>query len=217
MIARLVMVDDHQLFREGLRALLATEADLEVIGEASDAPGAYAEVEAKKPDLVVMDVSLAGTSGIVATRELLRRDPSLCVLLLSMHTEEDLVVEGLAAGALGYACKLQPAGEVVQAIHEVARGRPYLSSRLPRSLIDDGLRRRREGHRDDGVTRVLSQREREVFDLLVRGLSNDAIASQLAISAKTVETHRAHVLKKLGLHSVVELVRFAVRHDLLPH
>jgi two-component system response regulator NreC len=214
MLTRVLVVDDHQLFREGLCAMLETQPELEVVGEANDAPSAYAEVAAKQPDVVVMDVSLPGTSGIVATRELVRRDPERRVLLLSMHGEEDVVVEGLAAGALGFAMKAQPAREVVLAIGEVARGRPYLATRLQRARVEEGLRRRRAGG-GEGVTRVLSQREREVFDLLVLGLSNEAIARQLDISAKTVETHRAHVLKKLGLHSVVELVRFAARHDLL--
>jgi two-component system response regulator NreC len=132
-----------------------------------------------------------------------------------MHAEEELVAQGLSAGALGYALKHQPANQVLDAIREVARGQPYLCSRISRFVVEDHLRLRRGEPATSGPCDALSPREKEVFDLLVRGFSNQLIANQLHISPKTVETHRAHVLKKLRLHSMVELIRFAALHSLI--
>ena len=215
MSVRVLLVDDHLLFREGLRALLAARTDLMVCGEASDAEEAYRAFDEHKPDVVAMDVTLPTVSGIDATRELLRRHEGAKVLLLTMHAEPDFVVAGLQAGATGYALKQQPSAQIFEAMLDVARGRSYLCSRISRVVVEDHLRLRRGEHPFSGPCDALSPRERQVFDLLVRGFHNDDIARQLFISVKTVETHRAHVLKKLGLHSVVDLVRFAARHNLL--
>jgi two-component system response regulator NreC len=209
------LVDDHQLFRQGLRTILAKEGDLTVVGEASDAREAYQLVVDAHPDVVVLDVSLPGVNGIAATRELVRREPHAHVLMLSMHSSEDYVAQALAAGATGYALKDQSAGEVVDAIRAVARGQAYLSPKISRFVVEDYLRLRRGDTARTGPLAALSVREQEIFDLLVRGFSNDGIAGQLCISVKTVETHRAHILHKLHLHSIAELVRFAARHNLV--
>jgi two-component system response regulator NreC len=194
---------------------LTSETDLAVVGEASDAREAYQVVGDKHPDVVVLDVSLPGVNGIAATRELVRREPHAHVLMLSMHAGEDYVAQALAAGATGYALKDQSAAEVIEAIRAVARGQAYLSPRISRFVVDDYLRLRRGESARTGPLAALSVREQEIFDLLVRGFSNDGIAGQLCISVKTVETHRAHILHKLRLHSIAELVRFAARHDLV--
>jgi DNA-binding NarL/FixJ family response regulator len=210
---RLALIDDQQVFRDGLRSLLLGHADLEVVGEASDARQAFAMVADTRPDVVVLEVSLPGLDGIAASRELVQRTPGVRPLILSRHRGEDFVARALAAGALGYACKAQPATEVLEAIRAVGRGESYLPPGLSRFVLDDLLRRRRRA--PDGPLGHLSAREREVFTLLVRDLNNDDIARQLCISVKTVQTHRARILKKLHLHSIVQLVRFAAVHDLL--
>jgi DNA-binding NarL/FixJ family response regulator len=215
MPVRVLLVDDHALFRDAMSALLAGHPDLEVVDSVANAPDAYGALERHEPDVVVMDINLPGVNGIAATREMLRRQPTRKILLLTAYSESEYVVQGLAAGARGYALKLQPGSQVMEAILDVARGRSYLCSHISRIVVDDHLRLRRGDPPVGGPCDALSQREKEIFDLLIRGFANDAIARQLCISVKTVETHRAHILKKLGVHSMVELVRFAARHNLL--
>src|SRR5438105_1076524 len=140
---RIALVDDHPLFREGLRAILMPVRGFEIVGEAGEARDAYALVEQLQPDVVVIDVALPGQNGIVATRELLRRDPRLRILILSMHLEEDYVAQALAAGALGYALKDQSSESVMEAIRVVARDQTYLSPRISRFVVEDALRLRR--------------------------------------------------------------------------
>ena len=205
---RVALVDDHQLFREGLRALVSAPGDIVVVAEASDAHGAYAAVESTQPDVAVIDVGLPGTSGITATREIHRILPSCRVLLLTMHVAEELVAEGLAVGALGYALKTQPGDEVIEAIRAVGQSRRYVAPSLGGSArtAPGGLRARLD---------ALSPREREIFDILVQGYSNRRIADHLFISVKTVETHRVSINRKLHVHSTAELVRFAALHGLV--
>jgi DNA-binding NarL/FixJ family response regulator len=214
-LIKVALVDDHPLFRAGLRALLREQSDIVVAGEAGEAREAYRLVEATPLDVITLDIALPGVTGIATTRELIRRRVTARVLMLTMHSGEDFVAQALAAGAAGYALKTQMPAELVEAIHAVARGESYLCPRISRPVVDDMLRQRRGGHAGGGPCDMLSPREREVFDLLVRGYSNDDIAAQLCISIKTVETHRARILKKLRVHSMVELLRFASRHGLL--
>jgi DNA-binding NarL/FixJ family response regulator len=212
MTVRIVLTDDHLLFREGLSAALRHDPAFEVVGEADDARAAYTIVDAAQPDVVVVDVGLPGTNGIALVRELVRRDRRRRVLVLTMHAEEDFAAQAFAAGAVGYALKHQSLDEIKAAIGEVCAGRRYCAPRLDRALVDEALMSRRAG---DGPLAMLSAREREVFDMLVRGYSNRGVAEQLAISAKTVDTHRTRIMRKLGIHSIAELVRYAARHHLL--
>jgi two-component system response regulator NreC len=204
---RVALVDDHPLFRQGLRALLEGEADLEVVGEAADARRAYELAESRHPEVIIVDVSLPGIDGVGATRELTRRLPHCRVLILSMHSEPSLVQQSLQAGALGYAVKTEPPQEVLAAVRATARGQRYLA---PSLSVDEA---QADGSADPIAS--LSQRERDVFQLLVRGFSNQRASKELCISIKTVETHRTHIHQKLGVHSVAELIRFAARHHLL--
>jgi DNA-binding NarL/FixJ family response regulator len=204
---RIALIDDHPLFRQGLRALLEHEEDLEVIGEADDARHGYELAEARHPDVIVVDLSLPGVDGIGATRELKRRLPASRVLMLSMHDEPDLVSRALAAGAVGYAVKTESPADVLAAVRATARGQRYLTASVSRTALDTVP--------SDDPLAILSQREREVFHLLVRGFSNQRVAKELCVSIKTVETHRTHIHHKLGVHSVAELLRFAGRHGLL--
>jgi two-component system response regulator NreC len=186
-----------------------------VVGEATDARSAYEVVESVQPDVVLVDVGLPGVNGIAVVRELVRRDRQRKALVLTMHTEEEFVAQALAAGAVGYALKHQPHREVFDAIREVAGDKVYLSPRISRIVVDDYLRMQRGDRAQSGPLALLSPREREVFDMLVRGYTNEGVARHLSISVKTVETHRAHILKKLRLHSIAELIRFAARHGLV--
>jgi len=204
---RIALIDDHVLFRQGLRALLTTQPDLVVVLEAADAPDVHPALEAAAPDVAVVDVTLRTSSGIAATEEIVRRCPQCKVLVLSMHVSEDFAAQSFLAGASGYALKDQDVAQVLDAIRAVAAGQRYLAPSLPVTA----LARRRA----NGPLGHLSRREREVFDLIVKSRSNRDTAAQLCISVKTVETHRTSINRKLGAHSTADLVRIAARLGLL--
>ncbi|HWT86996.1 MAG TPA: response regulator transcription factor [Myxococcales bacterium] len=212
---RVALVDDHLLFREGLRAMLASAKDLEIVAEASNAQEALPAVRASQPEVVVLDVMLPGISGIGVARELLREDPNRRVLALSMVADEAHVADALQAGVLGYACKSQSAAEVMDAIRTVARGETYLAPQVSGFVVSDyrRLRNGTEGARSPLAT--LTAREREIFELCIQGNPTAQIARQLCISPRTVETHRGRILRKLNAHSAVDLVRLAARWGLL--
>ena len=200
----LALIDDHRLFREGVLALLAGQPDLKVVAQASDAGEAYRVVAATAPDVVVLDLSLPGVSGLEVGRKLLKQHPKLRILALTMLRDPAHVAQALEAGFLGYATKDQPGGELVAAIHAVARRQHYLSPSLSAVPADGG-----------SPLVKLTRREREVFDLTVAGIITAQIAELLQISRRTVETHRARILHKLGAHSAVDLVRLAASLGLL--
>jgi DNA-binding NarL/FixJ family response regulator len=216
MAYKVALVDDHRLFREGLRALLASQPDLQVVGEAAEPSQACALVDAEDPDLVVVDVLLGTASGVALARELLRRSPRRRLLMLSMLLDEEHAAEALEVGALGYAGKAQSLDEVLEAIRTVASGRVYLPTVLSRFVVQDYLRLRRGEAAPDSPLARLTRREREVFDLIVGGGSTAQIAAQLSISHRTVETHRSRILHKLKARSAADLVRLAARLKLLP-
>jgi DNA-binding NarL/FixJ family response regulator len=210
MATTVAVVDDHPLVREGIRAILAAQEDLRWVAEAADARGAYAILESHRPDLILLDIALPGADGLTAAREMLRRSPLLRLLLISSGIEEHTVADALTAGALGCVGKEQPVEELLQAIRAVGQGQRYVPPHISVEGITTRLRRG-----DEGPVGVLSTREREVFDLLVRGFTNEHIAGDLGISRRTVETHRSRILKKLHVHSAVDLIRLAARHKLL--
>jgi two-component system response regulator NreC len=206
----IAIIDDHPIVRAGLRSMLSSQEDLRVVGEAGDARAGYAVVESSRPDLVLLDLILPGADGLTAARELARRSPLLRILMISTRGAEHDVADALNAGAHGFVCKVQPIEDILTAIRVVGQGQKYLPPQIsPESLA---FRLRRGG---DGPVSVLSTREREVFDLLVRGFTNEEVAKDLVISRRTVETHRSRILKKLDVHSAVELIRLAARHNLL--
>jgi DNA-binding NarL/FixJ family response regulator len=207
MILRIVLIDDHTLFRQGLRAIIALQPDMAVVAEAGDARDVYPMLETAAPDVAVVDIALRGSSGIAATQEIVRRYPQCRVLVLSMHANEEFAAEAFAAGATGYALKDQDAEQVLDAIRQVASGQRYLAPSLPAWVLS--------GPRSLGPLGQLSRREREVFDLIVQSRSNRDIAAYLCISIKTVETHRTSINRKLGAHSTADLVRIAARHGLI--
>lgn len=214
MTLRIGMIDDHELFRDGIKALLAKEEDLSFVGEAGDANSGYELVEREHPDVVILDVALPGASGVTVARELLRRDEKQRILFVSMHASEEFVIEGLAAGAAGWVSKSQSSDELLTAIRTVGEGKTYLAPEVSHLVLGD-YRRLRNGGSVTNPLSALSRREREVFELILRGFGNDGIARQLFVSPRTIETHRASVMRKLNLHSLADLFRFAARHGLL--
>lgn len=209
---RVMLVEDHAIFRTALRELFATrDPSLEVVAEAGTAQDAWRAADEQRPDVTIMDLFLRGESGISATRELCRRQRGARVLILTAVDNPSFVREAFAAGARGYALKEQTADEIVAAIRAVASGLRYLPPRFDPELLGNP----RQAAEADGLFGQLSAREREIFDLVVAGHGNQRIASELFISIKTVETHRARINRKLGVHSGVELVRFAALHGRL--
>jgi DNA-binding NarL/FixJ family response regulator len=207
---QIAVVDDHPLLRDAIRCLLADRYAIDVVGEAATAREAVALVESRRPDLVVMDILLPGQSGIAATREVRRIHPACRVFIYTALGEPAFALEALAAGASGYALKNQSLEELVAAIDAVAHGKRYLAPAVERALREAG-----EQQRWDGGFSALSPREKDVFDLIVAGYTNQATAAQLFISVKTVETHRTRISRKLCVHSTGELIRFAARHKML--
>ena len=205
-----LVVDDHAVVRSGLKLLLAAEADLEVVGEAGTAREAVFEVRAKRPDVVLLDVVMPGESGIEAVPKLLHESPETKVLVLSMQDDPNYVREAFAAGASGYVLKEAADAEVVDAIRQVADGGSYVHPVLGARMVAADAEARAAAAADP-----LSDREREVLKLLALGHTNQEIAKQLYISVRTAETHRAHIMRKLGLDTRAELVRYAIEHGLL--
>ncbi|MCK6552784.1 response regulator transcription factor [Myxococcota bacterium] len=196
--------------------MLSREADIEIVGEAASARDAYTVIEETKPDVVIIDVSLPGNDGFAATREILRRVPTCKILVLTMHANEDYAAQALSAGASGYALKDQATDDVVNAIRAVARNETYFAPRFSvDALVDYIQQRARRGGEKRTPLDELTTREQEIFNLAVRGFSNEGIAGELGISVKTVETHRARINRKLNVHCTGDLVRLAARHGLI--
>ena len=199
-----LLVDDHGLVRRGFRRMLEDEQDITVKGEASDGEEAVRLARALKPDVIVMDCALPGVNGLVATRKILEHDPKAAVLMLSMHSEDTWVRQALEAGARGYMLKNAVDLELVTAIRRVAAGEEVLDPQIAR-------RGTLKGERETGLT----VRELEILQLIVGGLSNKEIASQLNLSANTVAVHRANIMDALGIHKTAELVVYAIRNGLV--
>ena len=207
---RIVVVDDHAVVRSGLRMLLGAEEDLEVVAEAGNAREAVFEARAHKPDVILLDVVMPGESGIEVLPKLLHEAPEAKVLVLSMQDDPHYVREAFAAGASGYVLKEAVDAEVVDAVHQVAGGGRYVHPVLGARMVAAEAAARAAADADP-----LSDREREVLRLLALGHTNQEIAKQLYISVRTAETHRAHIMRKLGLETRAELVRYAIEHGQL--
>jgi two-component system response regulator NreC len=209
-LIRIVIVDDHAVVRSGLKLLLDGQEDLEVVGEAGDARTAVFEVRAQKPDVVLMDVVMPSGSGIEATPAVLKEAPDAKVLILSMQDDPAYVREGFAAGASGYVLKEAADAELVAAVREVAAGQRYVHPTLGARLVAAEADERARAEEDP-----LSEREHEILRLLALGHTNQEIASQLYLSVRTVETHRAHIMQKLRISTRAELVRYALERGVL--
>lgn len=209
---RVAVVDDEPLFRDGVKLALAQEPDIEVVGEADDATTVVELIGAVSPDLAVVDLALPGRDGISIIKEVRAQFPRVRLLMMTVHDRERDVVDALAAGADGYALKTDPLEMFLEAVRSVARGQRYISPSLRREVVAPALR---GGDARGDVLAVLSGREREVFQLIVRGDSNREIAEALGVSEKTVDTHRTRINEKLSCASPSDLVRFAVVNGLV--
>jgi two-component system response regulator NreC len=206
---RILLADDHAVVRQGFKMILGAQPDMEIVGEAGNGREAVELVEQLKPDIVVMDVAMPELNGIEATRRVTDSVPHTRVIALSMHKDSVYVREVLRAGARGYLLKDSDAGDLVSAVRAVARGEGYLSPAVSNAVLDDYRK-----HVGDPID-LLSSREREVLQMLAEGKTNKEIAVVLNLSVYTVDAHRGHIMEKLNLHSINELVRFAVRHGLV--
>ncbi len=205
--ARVFIVDDHPLVREGLGARIAAQRDMEVCGEAVEAEAALAQVDAAKPDLVIVDLSLRESNGLSLIKKLMQRDAHPKILVLSAHDESVFAERALRARAQGYVNKQEAQGKVLDAIRAVLRGELYVSSDVAQRLLGRAVGDRRTG----GGVESLSNRELEIFELIGRGNGTRAIAEQLHLSVHTIETHRENIRVKLGLRNGTELLRHAVQ------
>jgi DNA-binding NarL/FixJ family response regulator len=214
MSIRILLADDHRILREGLRSLLAQQADITVVGEASDGETAVALARELRPDIVIMDVVMHGLGGVEATRQIRTELRDTKVIGLSMHSDRRFVSEMLRAGALGYLVKDSAFEELNLAVRTVMEGRPYLSAAITGSLVEDFVRQSCAQERQETPMQMLTSREQEVLRLLADGKRVKEIAHQLNISAKTVESHRQNIMDKLEIHSTIELTRYALREGL---
>ncbi len=211
---RIIIVDDHDVVRHGLRALIESQNGWQVVDEACDGRGAIEKVRRHKPDVVVMDFSMPGLNGLEATRQILKAHPLTEVLVLTMHESEQIARDALSAGARGYVLKSDAGRDLVNAVESLRAHKPYFTPRVSQMVLDGYLRSATDG-RSHEPRDVLTPRERQIVQLLAEGQSNKEVATSLGISAKTTETHRANIMRKLNLHSVSDLVRYAVRNKMV--
>jgi two-component system response regulator NreC len=211
---QILLADDHTLVRQGLTKILEEQPDWTVVAQASDGREAVKQTLQLKPDVAILDIGMPLLNGIEATRQLTRRLPDLHVLILSMHAEEAYITQALEAGAQGYLLKDSADTELIRAVSAVAVGKSFFSPAVARVMLDDYVRHL-AGKGIVDRYQALSEREREIFQLIAEGHSNKEIADLLSVSPATVETHRAHILQKLDVHNTAELVLYAVRRGVI--
>jgi DNA-binding NarL/FixJ family response regulator len=211
---RIVLADDHIVLRAGLKSLLDRQRDFEVVGESSDGRELLRVVDAMAPDVVVTDIAMPKLNGTEATSQIVMKHPKTHVIMLSMHSDEAYVLRALKAGARGYLVKESAEADLMTAIRTVHSGKAFFSPSVSALLVEDYIRQMRDRGVEDSYE-LLSPREREILQLIAEGQSNKDIASLLGISVYTIETHRGNILQKLNLHSVPELILYAVRKGVI--
>jgi two-component system response regulator NreC len=210
---RVLLADDHTILRDGIRALLEDQSDMEVIGEAEDGQATVKMVAKLKPDVVVMDIAMPLLNGLEATRQIQRDYPQVKVLILTMHENEEYIRQVLAAGALGYVLKDAAARDLLGAIRTVNQGEAVLSPAITRLVIEDYLRW--GDIRPEDTSNGLTLREREVLQLIAEGYTNKEIAEILSLSVKTIQSHRTNLMNKLDLHDRGELIKYAIQKKII--
>jgi len=210
-----LLADDHAVVRDGLRSMMQAQDDIEVISDAANGHDAVGQAEQLRPDVAIVDIAMPGLNGIDVTRKILKVCPSTKVIILSMYSATEHILQALQAGALGYVLKESAGVEVISAIRAVHAGNRYLSKKILESVIDDYLYQSGRARAESPLAR-LSLREREILQLVVEGKSSAEIAQILSISPKTVDTHRSRLMKKLDISDLVGLIKFSIQHGLIP-
>jgi len=211
---RCLLVDDHTLFRQGVRRLLESESDFEIVGESPDAGDAVDKARDLRPDVVLMDIGMPGLSSFEATRHIKKNRPETKVLYLTMYEDEDYLLQCLEVGAAGYVLKDTPAPQLVSAVRDVYRGGKYLSSQVLGKLVEDFRSRVRDTRMQPRMS-TLTPREREILKLLAEGNSVKEIAVLLGLSVKTVEAHKFNLMRKLDIHNKAQLVTYAIQKKII--
>jgi two-component system response regulator NreC len=211
---RILLTDDHTLFRQGIKTLLSAEADLEIVGEGANGAEAVEKVTELRPDLVLMDIGMPGLSSFEATRQIKKLRPDTKVLFLTMYDDEDYLVQCMEVGASGYVLKDSPAQQLLAAIRDVHRGGSYLSPRMLSQLVDDFRSRIKTAHRQPRFA-TLTTREKEILKFLAEGDSVKEIAAGLNLSVKTVEAHKFNLMRKLDIHNKAHLVQYAIQKKII--
>lgn len=211
---RILLADDHTVMRSGLRLLLERQPNLVVVGEAADGRQTVELAGTQDPDVVVMDIAMPNLNGIEAARQIVAKNPRVAVAILSMHCDESYVIRSLKAGAKAYLLKDSAESDLIQAILAISRGKSFFSPAISKILMEDYMRQLEDKGAED-TYELLTTREREILQLVAEGKTNKEVANLLNLSLYTVETHRTHILQKLGLHSVPELILYAVRKGII--
>jgi two-component system, NarL family, response regulator NreC len=212
---KIFLADDHQIVRKGINAILSSESDFQVIGEAGDGIETVRLVEELNPDILILDLMMGGINGLEVTRQLAKKNPKVGIVVLSMHSNEAYVLEALRSGAMAYILKDNTTEDLVHAIREVAAGRRYLSSPLSDRAITAYTQKTDVNDSHDPFEQ-LTTREREVLQMSAQGYSNTDIASKLFISPRTIETHRANLMHKLGFRTQADLLQYAILRGIIP-
>jgi two-component system response regulator NreC len=211
---RIILADDHTLFRQGVRNLINAEPDMEVVGEASNGGDVAERAREARPDVILMDIGMPGPSSFEAARQIRRNHPETKVLFLTMYDDEDYLVEGMEVGASGYVLKDSPMNQLVSAIRDVHRGGSYLSPRMLSQLVSDFRSRMKSGNPQPRFA-TLTAREKEVLKMLAEGNSVKEIACTLNLSVKTVEAHKFNLMRKLDIHNKAQLVQYAIQKKII--
>lgn len=211
---RILLADDHTVMRNGLRLLLERQPHLQVVGEAADGRQAVALSESANPDVVVMDIGMPNLNGIEAARQIVNRNPHTAIAILSMHSDESYVIRALKAGARAYLLKDSAEADLLAAVRALTEGKSFFSPAISKILVEDYMRQLESRGAED-TYELLTNREREILQMLAEGRTNKEVANMLNLSLYTVETHRTHILQKLNLHSVPELILYAVRKGII--
>lgn len=214
MSIRVLLADDHGVVRKGLRFLLEQQAGIDIVGEAGDGREAVRVAAETNPDIVIMDIAMPLLNGIEATAQMVKRDQTVGVIILSMHSDEDYLLSALNAGAKGYLLKDSAEVDLVRAIHSVRKGTPFFSPEIAKTMLEDYMRFLQQRNLQDSYD-LLTDREKEVLQLLAEGKSNKEVAGILDVSVYTIDTHRTHLMQKLNLHNTAEIVLYAVRKKII--
>jgi DNA-binding NarL/FixJ family response regulator len=212
---KIILVDDHQLVRTGIANLLAGEQGFEIIGEAAEAKDFFDLLKHKHPDIAILDIALPGMSGIDITKRLHNDFPGIRILILSMHTSEEFIFNAINSGARGYLPKNTSRKELVDAVYAIHRGEEYFAESISNVILKSYVKKAKSDVQDDNNENLLSKREIEVLKLFAEGKTNQEIADKLFISIRTVESHKNHIMARLELKTTVDLVKFAIRNNIV--